>query len=287
MANPVCARRVNDLLEDRLVLPAVHPRNHKIAVKPGRLFEGLHEKRHVLARFHRADGQQVRPFQFQAAPRVVDERLGRPRISIGQAFVDRHDPVPRHVQQVMNFPGGEFGDRDDAVAVPDRLPDLRRQVRQVARFERLRIADERDVVDRHHGLPAFQRRPDEIREMIDVRRAREPVVRRPVERLPRLLDEPARTPADRVLGRAGDGKRHALALEIEVEKPKLVGAGKRPEVFDQRFRIAAHARPLGDRRLNVQGHAHRRDLSKSKVQSPRSKMTPLDFGLRTLGFGLF
>jgi hypothetical protein len=49
-----------------------------------------------------------------------------------------------------------------------------------------------------------------------------------------------------------------VPLEIEVEEADLVGAGKGPEVLHQAFRVAAHARPLGNRRLDIYDHAHER-----------------------------
>ena len=47
------------------------------------------------------------------------------------------------------------------------------------------------------------------------------------------------------------------ALEVKVKQPQGIRAALRPEMLNQRARVAAHARALGDGRLDVETDFHR------------------------------
>ena len=170
-------------------------------------------------------------------------------------------------QQLYNFPRAEARIRNDGIGAPDGVGDAGLQVGQVFGLGHGRIAQEADVMHGDYGMTRPQRwsvatagaarrerRNDEIGEVIDVRPPGQPVEGRPMQGFPAFLDKPSRAPADGLLVQAGSGERQPASPEIEIEQPKPVRATASAEVFDQCAGIAAHAGPLGDRRLNIKAN---------------------------------
>ena len=122
-------------------------------------------------------------------------------------------------------------------------------------------------MNRHDRFSLSQGRADEIREMVEIGRARKCIKWRPVQPIPALLHPTSGQPSVGFFLGAARSDRAALAGEIEMEERQLVVGCLRTEVLRQHFRVASHTGALGDRCLNIDADPHAAEHSRTSAES--------------------